>query len=164
MNTFLLYWNPYFSSYKIDMCLEEFDFKKDVLTGKDWKSMPDNFNWSVFEHDKAEDGDRFFFIRTGYEKPTGLVGAGYFTSDPYKGDDWSGQGRETYYMDMDFDAIINPTCSKVLSTEELTEKIPEIVWSRGKAGTLVSPQIAAKIEALWAAHLESLGVKTLKDD
>lgn len=181
-NVFLLYWNPFFSSYKMEYCLKEFDFGRkglkmlkavdedayasfmkradvieDVLTEEDaYFKNNDDFNWSVYEWEKAKAGDRFFFIKTGYEKPTGLVGSGYFISDPYEGEDWSGQGRKTFYMDMKFDVIINPTSSKVLATETLTDKIPEIVWNKGKAGTLILPETAAKIEKVWKEHIESL--------
>jgi len=47
MNTFLLYWNPYFSSYKLSRFLDEFDFPegKDVLTeDDDWDRSPNDFD------------------------------------------------------------------------------------------------------------------------
>ena len=157
MNTFLLYWNPHFSSYKVERFLEDFDFEeeRDLLTEDDW-GLPDDFNWSIVEHEKAHIGDRFFFVRVGYEKPTGLVGAGYFTSDPYEDDDWSGQNRKVFDMDMQFEEVVNPASDKVLPTEQLTAAIPEIDWTRGKAGMLIPEEIAEKIEALWKKHIESI--------
>lgn len=159
MATFLLYWNPHFSSYKIDRFLRDFNFPegKDVLTdADDWDRSPDFFNWSIADYEKAKRGDRFFFVRVGFEKPTGLIGTGRFTSDPYEGEDWSGQGREVYYMDMHWDSVIKPTSNKILKTSKLIESIPEVMWSKGKAGVEVAPEVAEKIEALWAKHLEEV--------
>lgn len=159
MNTFLLYWNPHFSSYKVDRFLRDFNFPegKDVLTeNDDWDRSPDCFNWSVVEHEKAHEGDRFVFVKVGYKKPTGIVGVGHFTSEPYEDGDWSGQGRKTYYMDMDWETVINPTSEKVLPTTILLETIPEVVWSKCYSGKMVSPEIAEKIEALWKKHLEEI--------
>jgi len=159
MATFLLYWNPLFSSYKMDRFLRDFNFPegKDVLSDEpDWNRSPDFFNWSILEHEKAHKGDRFVFIRVGYEKPTGIIGVGTFTSDPYVDEDWSGQGRRIYYMDMRWDSVVNPTSDKVLTTNVLLDAIPEVKWSKGKAGIEVAPEIAAKIEYLWQKHLSAL--------
>ncbi len=159
MATFLLYWNPFFSSYKLDRFLDEFDFPEgvDVLTDLDeWDRSPNDFDWSIVEHEKAHAGDRFFFIKVGYEKPTGIVGVGHFTSEPFLNEDWSGQGRKVYYMKMDWESVIKPTSDKILKTHKLIEAIPEVMWSKGKAGVEVAPDIAAKIEALWHDHLLNL--------
>jgi len=156
MATFILYWNPYFSSYKIDRFLEDFGFSegKDILTEDDeWFRFPDDFNWSVAEYKEAQEGDRFIFVKVGYEKPTGIVGVGHFISDPYKDEDWSGQGRSIYYMDMEWDTVINPTSDKILKTSVLEQAIPEIVWTKGKAGVKIDPDVAEKIYELWDKHL-----------
>lgn len=50
----------------------------------------------------------------------------HFTSEPYADEDWSGQSRKTFYMDMDFDTVINPTSAGILSTAALAAAIPEI--------------------------------------
>lgn len=157
MNTFLLYWNPFFSSYKVERFLDEFDFEeeRDLLTEDDW-GLPEDFNWSVAEHGEAHAGDRFFFVRVGREQPMGMIGAGYFTSEPYEDEDWSGQGRKVFYMDLQFEEIIKPDSERILSTEALAAAIPEIDWTAGHAGVMVSEEVAEKIEALWKAHIESI--------
>ena len=161
MNTFLLYWNPFFSSYKLERFLEEFDFPEgeDILTNLDeWDRSPNDFDWSVAEHEKAHAGDRFIFVKVGYEKPTGIVGVGHFTSEPFAGKDWSGQGRKTYYMKMDWESVIKPTSDLILKTNVLIDAIPEIMWSKGKAGVMIAPEVAEKVYALWNDHL----LKTLR--
>lgn len=159
MATFLLYWNPFFSSYKMDRFLRDFKFPegKDVLSDEPgWDRSPDFFNWSILEHEKASKGDRFIFVKVGYAKPTGIIGVGHFNSDPFEDEDWSGQGRKTYYMGMDWETVIKPTSDKILKTDVLIDAIPEIVWSQGKAGVMVSPEVAEKIEVLWQRHLDSV--------
>ena len=83
MKTYILFWNPAISSYKLD----NFQEKLGELEYND-------LNWSVWEHEKASCGDRFFMVRCG-EGNTGICMSGYFASDPYKGEDWSGNGKET---------------------------------------------------------------------
>ena len=68
MATFLLYWNPFFSSYTPERFRDDFCFPegKDVLTDDDkWDRSPSFFNWSVVDHEKAHEGDRFIFIKVG---------------------------------------------------------------------------------------------------
>ena len=159
MNTFLLYWNPFFSSYKLERFLDEFDFPEgvEVLTADDeWERSPNCFDWSVVEYEKAHEGDRFVFVKVGYEKPTGIIGVGHFSSEPFLDEDWSCQGRKIYYMKMDWEYVIKPTSDKVLKTNKLIEAIPEIMWSKGKAGVMITPEVAEKIETIWQKHLEEV--------
>lgn len=80
MNTIILFWNPAISSYK----LEHFQAEMEIIEFAD-------MNWSVWEHEKAHTGDRFFMVRCG-EGKTGICMSGYFISEPYRGEDWSGRG------------------------------------------------------------------------
>ena len=157
MNTFLLYWNPHFSSYKVKNFLEEFDFEeeRDLLTEDDW-GLPDDFKWSIVEHEDAHAGDRFFFVRLGNEKPTGMFGAGYFISEPYEVEDPGGQGRKAFCMDLEIEEIIMPDSERILATETLEGAIPEIDWTAGKADVMVSEEVAEIIESLWKQHIESI--------
>ena len=76
-----------------------------------------DFDWSVYESQKAHEGDRFFMVRVG-EGNTGVFAAGRFTSEPYKSEDWSGKGREVYYMKMEFEAVFHPGRTAIISTLE----------------------------------------------
>ena len=82
MNTVILFWNPDISSYKYDD-LQDFIQKHDIST----------FNWSVWEHEKAKMGDRFFLVKCGKSKNNGICMSGYFVSDPYLDEDWTGNGN-----------------------------------------------------------------------
>lgn len=137
--TYLLRWNPTISSFKLD------DYR-DVLS-----KYPDGFsgmNWSVYEWEEAHKGDHYYMLRTGDDK-AGIVFQGVFTSDPYTGEDWAGNGKQRYYMDMDcFDCVPADEQSPI-SIEELEKAIPGIDWRRGHSGELLSSEDADKLNELW---------------
>ena len=137
MKTYILFWNPAISSYKLD------NFQKEM---EDLGNA--DMNWSVWEHEKACAGDRFFMIRCGSGK-TGICMSGYFSSNPYKGEDWSGRGRITYYMNLEPDYMINPDYLPILSTLDLVRDIPGFDWNGGHSGRLLDAKLAAKLEAIW---------------
>lgn len=148
LNTFLLRWNPAISSYTMERFDDDMDF---YAHNKCWDD--NDFDWSVYEWEKAEEGDRFFMMRVG-EGRTGIFAAGYFTSDPYKSDDWSGKGREVYYMRMCFEAIFHPERTDIITIEELQRELPDINWEKGHSGELLTPNDAARLEQIWEEHLE----------
>lgn len=140
-NTFLLRWNPAISSYtmaRLDSDMEE------------WAEgyWGEEFDWSICEWQEAHKGDRFFMVRVG-EGNTGLFAAGRFTSEPYKGEDWSGKGRETYYMRMEFEAVFHPERTAIISTEELECELPHLDWQSGHSGQMLDKEDATKLELMW---------------
>lgn len=141
MNTIILFWNPDISSYTIERLRE--DLSNYAHVG----------NWSVWEHDKAHKGDRFFMVRCGKGK-IGICMSGRFRSEPYKDEDWSGKGREVYYMDLRADTVIDPDLLPILSTELLSKKIPSFDWSGGHSGRVLPAKEAKKLEKLWEEFLE----------
>ena len=60
MKTYILFWNPEISSYKLD----DFQEKLGELEYND-------LNWSIWEYEKASCGDRFYMVRCG-EGKTGI--------------------------------------------------------------------------------------------
>lgn len=141
MNTIILFWNPGISSYTIKRLREDLTHHAHVG------------NWSVWEHEKAHKGDRFFMVRCG-EGKTGICMSGRFRSEPYKGEDWTGKGREVYYMDLRADIVIDPDLLPILSTEILSQEIPSFDWSDGHSGRVLPIADAEKLEKLWVDFLE----------
>ena len=137
MKTYILFWNPAISSYK----LEDFQREMADLNNAD-------MNWSVWEYENACAGDRFFMVRCGSGK-TGICMSGYFSSDPYKDEDWSGRGRVTYYMDLEPDYMINPDYLPILSTLDLIRDVPGFDWNGGHSGRLLDAKLAEKLETIW---------------
>ena len=140
-NTFILRWNPAISSYTMDRLNSDME---------DWAKgwWEEGFDWSVHEWQKARKGDRFFMVRVG-EGNTGIFTAGRFTSDPYPGSDWSGKGREVYYMRMEFEAVFHPDRSDIITQKELERELPHLDWQRGHSGELLNKEDAVRLELLW---------------
>lgn len=144
--TFILMWNPAFSSVTVEdhlYCIENFD----EVT----------FNWSVYEWEKAHEGDRFYLVRVG-EGKTGIVMSGLFTSEPYVADDWNKNrgSKQIHYMDMRPNFIVNPETMPIVTTAQLHEAIPDFEWTKGHSGVLLSEQQARKLEDLFAEYLHSM--------
>lgn len=141
-HTIILMWNPAISSVKLDyhsFCIEN------LLTEK--------FDWSVWEHEKAKCGDRFFLVKVG-EGRTGIVMSGVFNSHPYESSDWSGRGRRTFYMDMLPNVILDPEKAPMLTNEELYKAIPSFEWKGGHSGRLLDQEDAKKLEELWEKFIQ----------
>ena len=140
-NTFLLKWNPAISSYT----MERLDNDMEEWSVGYWDN---DFDWSVYEWQKAHKGDRFFMARVG-EGNTGIFAAGRFTSEPFKDEDWSGKGREIYYMKMEFEAVFHPERTAIISTEELERELPHLDWRKGHSGQILDKEDTVKLELLW---------------
>lgn len=158
MKTIILFWNPSISSYTIDRLTNDIHYQ--VLN--------DDFDWSIRDHQQLHQGDRFFMVRCK-NKPvpgqlnqwgkqlwapttdahTGICMAGTFISDPYRGEDWSGKGREVYYAQMYLDVALNPNTMPVLTSDKLAEAIPDFDWTGGSSGRLIDDAAAEKLAAMW---------------
>lgn len=140
MNAVILKWNPEISSFKMD----------DFLNGmRDFDHF--RLNWSVWEYEKVHQYDRFFMIRVGCGN-TGIVMSGMIVSAPYKGKDWSGKGREVYYVDLHPSVMVNPDSSLPMTTEELSAHFPTFEWTRGHSGWVLSEDDSVKLMNLWELH------------
>lgn len=141
-HTVVLMWNPAFSSVTMD------DHNQTIP-----RMLREYYNWSVWEYDKAKIGDRFYLVRCGQGR-TGIVMSGIFDSNPYELEDWSGKGRQTFYMDMIPNVILNPEQAPMITTEELEREIPTFGWKGGHSGRLLTQDEAQALERLWAKFIE----------
>lgn len=137
-NVYLMRWNPSISSFT------EEDYKKCVekLTYGLFQ-----INWSIKEWEEARKGDFFFMLRSGDDK-AGIVFQGQFLSDPYPGDDWAGTGKRRMYVDMICTDAIEPGKVPPLSLEKLQKAIPEINWTKGHSGELLSDEVVIKLNEM----------------
>ena len=141
MKTFILEWDPAISNYKDE------DFKEDI----GFLEFGD-FNWSVREHESARSGDNFYMVRCG-KAPTGIVMKGFFTSAPYRGKDWSGRGREVYYMDLRPTFMVCPDHPKgLLSTGVLEKAMPAFEWNGGHSGRELPESYREIMDGLWVGY------------
>jgi len=140
-HTVILKWNPAVSS------LTMLDFLVGIAN-------EDNLgDWSIYEHESVHTGDTFYMIKVG-KGQTGIVMRGVITSDPVKGEDWSGRGREVYYCDYEAEIQINPDTFDLLSSEELRDAIPDFDWFAGHSGVVLNEEQAEKLESLWTAYFK----------
>ena len=104
-------------------------------------------NWSICEWEEARRGDLFFMMRVGDDK-AGIVFSGQFISDPYPADDWAGSTKRRMYVDMVCMSPVEPGAKPRISLEKLQNAIPEIEWSKGHSGELLSNEVVTKLEEL----------------
>lgn len=155
MKTFILMWNPAISSYTWDRFKDD---QKDMCE-EGWGEGVGN--WSVWDHEYAEEGDRFFMVKVG-EGKTGIVMAGTFCSDPYEDEDWSGHGRQTFYLDLDIHEQVDPDKVDIITTDQLYNEIPGFEWKGGHSGRLLEQESADKLEIMWIKYINK--VRCNKDE
>lgn len=164
MATFVLFWNPAISSFKMEDYRRFFSARPEAY----------GFNWSIWEHDKACDGDRFVMVRCKnkpipgklnqwgkqlwepiMDSTTGIFMTGYINSEPWEGEDWSGKGRQTFYVDLDIEHMSDPEECVILSAEELTTALPGFTWVGGHSGRLLDNATAGKLDEMIKSAVEA---------
>lgn len=141
-NTVILMWNPDISNVTMEDHTDSIPYM-----------LSDFFNWSVWEHDRAKIGDKFYLVCCG-SGGTGIVMSGIFDSNPYELDDWSGRGRQTFYMDMLPNVILDPERAPMITTDELEKAIPTFNWKGGHSGRLLTQEEGKALEEMWARFIE----------
>lgn len=156
MKTFILKWNPAISSVDMESMLWEIEELDDSLYSE--------FNWSIFEWEKAEKGDRVFMLKVGRGK-TGIIGSGWLLSDPYEDEDWRGTNQKRHYADILFDVLIYPQRNKILESKMLQQAIPSVDWKGGHSGVCISEKETKELERVWRDFLgESTPLFTAHQD
>lgn len=145
MKTIILKWNPAISSVSME------DMQWAVQDT--WQTLDSDFNWSIYEWEKAEKGDRVFMLRVGRGK-TGIIASGWLASNPYEGDDWRGSDEKRYYADILFDTMIYPMRNNILDTKTLQKEIPTVDWKGGHSGVFITEDEANNLEELWKLFLK----------
>ena len=108
--------------------------------------------WTV-ANKSVKPGDRLFLIRLGKE-PKGIVGSGYSLSAPFQGQHYSGEsGKTATYVQLKWDALLDPERDKVLPLVELRQRIPEVNWTTNNSGIVIAPNARSRLEQMWKSHL-----------
>ena len=145
MKTVIFKWNPAFSSYSM------FRFLEDLRILNEYDES--DYNWSVWDYDKIHKGDRFYWVKVGMYGQVGIAGCGKITSEPYESEDWSGQGRKTYYVDFIPDTLLHPDALPILTCDELKKTIPDFEWNGGHSGLVLTDEQAVILDDLWASFV-----------
>ena len=98
--------------------------------------------WSVGVTKKIHTGDRVFLMKLG-EKPRGISASGWVTSDTYEDKHWDDNSKNAFYVDVHFDAIIDPSQEPIFSIELLQDKIYSAVnWTPQASGMSIPDDVA----------------------
>jgi 5-methylcytosine-specific restriction protein A len=148
MSTYLLTWNPtQFPWPRLPYLV--------YLSRQDW---PVPHDWCCEQTKAIRDGDRFFLLRRGQE-PNGIVGSGtVISSAPYSGKDWrkgtNRRGRKALFVDVSFDALLDPDFDPILSKARLNRgQLAKVNWSRVRSGSKIPDDIAGELEKVWRRHV-----------
>jgi 5-methylcytosine-specific restriction protein A len=139
MNTYLFVWNP--KRWTWDT-LED-DIEEVNETG----NCPES--WSCGVNKSISKDDRAFLIRVGAE-PKGIMGAGFVTSAPFIDRHWNGEDREAFYVDINFETLLNPEKEPILTLDLLkTGGLAAQNWTPQASGISIRPELVGELEALW---------------
>lgn len=141
--TFVMRWNPEISSHKV------VDFEHAM---EDFFEDGFYYDWSIFDYEKVQVGDRFFMLKVGHGN-TGIVMSGIIVSLPYRDEDWSGKGREVRYVRMIPDCMVHPDKSRMVTIQMLDEALPGVNWNEGHSGVILDESQALKFDELWRNFL-----------
>ena len=132
MATYIMRWNPSISSCRIE------DFREAMAK---WPQVFRS-NWSIYEWEEADMGDRYIMVRVG-DGPNGVVFHGIFLSEPYEDDDWAGTDKKRHYVDITIDDPCDPD-EPCFTVEQLEAALPEIEWRKGHSGQLLTEEQAER--------------------
>jgi 5-methylcytosine-specific restriction enzyme A len=149
MKTYLLVWNPIRWPWEhIEKNIEEVN-----------KFGKCSENWSCANNKSIEQGDRVFLIKVGTE-PKGIIGAGYVITPPYPGKHWSGENKETLYVDVEFEALLNPDKEPILTLDILkVGKLAAQHWTPQSSGISIKPELVDELEAVWFDFLNTANIR-----
>ncbi|MFM7261797.1 MAG: HNH endonuclease [bacterium] len=145
MNTYLLTWNPARWAWNVSDEIA-------LLARSGFVDV----RWSCGRTRRIERGDRVFLLRQGRE-PRGIMASGTTRGRAYEDRHWDARRRgTTMFVDVRFDALLNPDEGGVLALARLRSgALREVHWRTQSSGIAMEPAAAAKLERLWAAHLEA---------
>ncbi len=82
------------------------------MTGKCTHRWPCGISKSI------QPGNRIFLVKLGPEQK-GIVGAGFATKEPFPERHWSGENKKAFYIDIDFEVLLNPDKEPILTLDIL---------------------------------------------
>jgi len=149
MKTFLFAWNP----KKWTWTTLEQDIEQVDLTGRCSR------RWSCGNTKSIQPGDRIFLLKVGPE-PKGIIAAGFATSTPFYERHWSGENKDTLYIDVDFEVLLNSDQELILTVDRLnTGNLAKQNWRPRGSGNSIKPVIVDELEAVWFDFLTTQKIR-----
>lgn len=135
---YLLRWNPNISIYTRDR------FEEDMKNFVAYGTGPEDMNWNIYDYKDVQAGDLFFMAQVGCEV-NGIVWGGYITDVPYKMYDDNGIQMGAYWVDVEYLFMQRIEKKHLLTSDRLSKIAPEIDWTKGHSGILLSEDAAEKL-------------------
>ena len=149
--TYLLTWNP--TRWQWTSLLD--DVKRVAESG----GIDDR--WSSGNTKRINPGDRLFLLRQGLE-PRGIMGSGHAASTVYQGASWDPHHDTANYVDLRFDALLDPLVDGVLPLARLhSGPLAGVNWNTQSSGISIDDAAAARLEELWLDFLEERELATI---
>lgn len=117
-----------------------------------------NEPWSCGNTKRIKPEDRVFLLRQSVE-PRGILASGQAKSLPYYEAHWDkDQNGKALYVDVRWDALVDPEVDGVLPIAQLRNgPLGKVNWSTQRSGISIAPLAASFLEELWRAFLETRG-------
>ena len=143
MATFLLAWNP-----------DKWSLREDELEEKAAALHGQIGSWAC-RTTAIRTGDRVFLSRVGRE-PRGIFASGRAVSGPYLDNHWDSErsDEQTRYVQIRWNAFLNPTKDPILSRRELEKGVlGRTHWATQSSGIRIPDDIAVALERRWAKFI-----------
>ena len=128
----LLSWNP----ENLDWNYKEAYLK--VKNGEKYE-----IDWRTSRKNGVEEKTEVFLIKLGDEEPKGIIAHGHVMEEPYL------EG-ERYYVNVEFDKILDYENEEILKQEDLMLKFPEQKWSPQASGIEIKETILPELKEMWS--------------
>jgi GTPase subunit of restriction endonuclease len=104
-------------------------------------------DWKCGRKDEVEIGTEVFIIKVR-EEPKGIIGHGYIKKAPNKKDDED----KKWWVDIEFDKLLDYENEKILKTEDLINKLSEQNWTNGiqNPGTKIKETEVPELKEMWS--------------
>ena len=127
----LLSWNP----ENLDWNYKEAYLK--VKNGEKYET-----DWRTSRKNRVKEKTEVFLIKLGDEEPKGIIAHGHVTEEPYL------EG-ERYYVNVEFDKILDYENEEILKQEDLMLKFSEQKWSPQASGIEIKETILPELKEMW---------------
>ena len=131
----LFSWNPKKSGWTVEKYKEAY---LKVKNGEKFEMV-----WRTSRKNGVEEKTEVFLIKIGDEEPKGIIAHGHVTEEPYL------EG-ERYYVNVEFDKILDYENEEILKQEDLMLKFPEQKWSPQASGIEIKETILPELKEMWS--------------
>ena len=127
----LLSWNPE---------NPDWNYKEAYLKVKNGEKY--EIDWRTSRKNGVEEKTEIFLIKLGDEEPKGIIAHGHVTEEPYL------EG-ERYYVNVEFDKILDYENEKIIKQSDLMNKLPEQDWKLRASGIEIDEAILPELRKMW---------------